>query len=83
MNIIGRVTKDAEVRTTSKNKQVVSFSIAINDNYRNKQGERIKQTTYFECSYWLSANVAKLLTKGSLVELTGRVSVRAWTSKDG
>lgn len=83
MNIIGRLTKDAEVRTTSQEKQVVNFSIAINDSYRNKQGERIEQTSYFDCSYWISPNVAKILTKGALVELTGRVSTRAWTANDG
>ncbi|MDX8574603.1 MULTISPECIES: single-stranded DNA-binding protein [Elizabethkingia] len=83
MNITGRLTRDAEVRTTSQEKQVVNFSIATNDSYRNKQGERIEQTTYFNCSYWISPNVAKILTKGTLVELTGRVSARAWTSNDG
>ena len=83
MNITGRLTRDAEVRTTSNGKQVVNFSVAINDSYRNKQGERIEQTTYFDCSYWISPNVAKLLTKGTLVELSGRVSTRAWTGNDG
>lgn len=83
MNIIGRLTKDAEVRTLSNEKQVVNFSVATNDSYKNKQGERIEQTTYFDCAYWLTANVARLLTKGTLVELTGRVSTRAWTGKDG
>ena len=83
MNIIGRLTRDAEVRTTSQEKQVVNFSIATNDSYRNKQGERIEQTTYFDCSYWITPNVAKLLTKGTLVELSGRVSTRAWTGNDG
>ena len=83
MNITGRLTRDAEVRTTSQDKQVVNFSVAINDSYRNKQGERIEQTTYFDCSYWISPNVAKLLTKGTLVELSGRVSTRAWIGKDG
>ncbi|MDM1048461.1 single-stranded DNA-binding protein [Sphingobacterium hotanense] len=83
MNIIGRLTRDAEVRTTSQDKQVVNFSVAINDSYRNKQGERIEQTTYFDCAYWISAKVATLLTKGTLVELTGRVSTRAWVSKEG
>ena len=83
MNIIGRLTRDAEVRTTSQEKQVVNFSIAINDSYRNKLGERIEQTSYFDCSYWISPNVAKILTKGALVELTGRVSTRAWTANDG
>ncbi|MGM8362242.1 single-stranded DNA-binding protein [Flavobacterium sp. ARAG 55.4] len=83
MNITGRLTRDAEVRTTSQEKHVVNFSIATNDSYRNKQGERIEQTTYFDCSYWISPNVAKILTKGTLVELTGRVSARAWTGNDG
>jgi single-strand DNA-binding protein len=83
MNIIGRVTKDAEVRTLSNSKQVVNFSVAANDSYRNKAGERIEQTTYFDCAYWISSKVANILTKGSLVELTGRISARAWTSNDG
>ena len=83
MNITGRLTRDAEVRTLSNKKQVVNFSVATNDSYRNKQGERIEQTTYFDCSYWISPNVAKLLTKGTLVELSGRVSTRAWTGNDG
>lgn len=83
MNITGRLTRDAEVRTTSQDKQVVNFSVAINDSYRNKQGERIEQTTYFDCSYWITPNVAKLLTKGTLVELSGRVSTRAWAGNDG
>ena len=83
MNITGRLTRDAEVRTTSQQKEVVNFSVAINDSYRNKQGERIEQTTYFDCSYWITPNVAKILTKGSLVELSGRVSARSWTGNDG
>ena len=83
MNITGRLTRDAEVRTLSNKKQVVNFSVATNDSYRNKQGERVEQTTYFDCAYWITPNVARLLTKGTLVELTGRVSTRAWTGKDG
>lgn len=83
MNIIGRLTKNAEVRTTAQNKQVVHFSIAVNDSYRNKQGEHIEQTTYFDCSYWISPNVAKILTKGAIVELLGRVSAKAWTASNG
>ena len=83
MNITGRLTRNAEVRTLSNEKQVVNFSVAVNDSYRNKQGERIEQTTYFDCSYWISPNVAKILTKGTLVELTGRVSTRPWTANNG
>lgn len=83
MNIIGRVTKDAEVRTLSNEKQVVNFSVATNESYRNKAGERIEQTTYFDCAYWISSKVAEILTKGALVELTGRISTRAWAGNDG
>ena len=52
MNIIGRLTRDAEVRNLPNQKQVVNFSVAINENYRNKQGEWIEQTTFFDCAYW-------------------------------
>jgi len=83
MNITGRLTRDAEVRTLSNENQVVNFSVAVNDSYKTKQGEWVEQTAYFDCAYWISAKVATLLTKGTLVELTGRVSTRAWTGKDG
>lgn len=83
MNITGRVTADAQVRNVSNSKTVVNFSVAINDSYKNKAGERIEQITYFDCAYWLSPKVAKILTKGTVVELTGKVSARAWTGSDG
>ena len=83
MNIIGRLIRDAEVRNLPNEKQVVNFSIATNDNYRNKQGERIEQTTYFDCAYWISPKVADFLTKGTLVELSGRIYSSAWMGKDG
>ena len=83
MNITGRLTRNAEVRTLSNEKQVVNFSVAVNDSYRNRQDNRVEQTTYFDCSYWITPNVARLLTKGTLVELIGRVSTRAWVNKEG
>ena len=83
MNIIGRVTKNAQINTLTNSKKVVNFSIAINDSYKSKQGERVELTTYYNCSYWISPNVAKILTKGTLVELTGRASSNAWIGKDG
>lgn len=83
MNIVGRITKNAEINNLKNDKQVVNFSVAINDRYKTRQGELREQTTYYNCSYWLSANVAKILTKGTLVELTGRASSSAWIGKDG
>lgn len=83
MNIVGRITRNAQINTLKNDKKVVNFSIAINHSYMNKQKERVEQTTFYNCSYWLSTNVAKILTKGALVELTGRVSSSAWIGKDG
>lgn len=83
MDIIGRLTRDAEVHTTPQNKQVVNFTVAVNDSYKNKDGNWIEQTQYFDCSYWKIPNVAKILTKGTLVKLIGRVSVRTWLNKEG
>ena len=83
MTIIGRVTRDAEVRNLSNNKSVVSFSIAVNHDYKDKNGTKVTQTEFFDCAYWFSTGVAQYLTKGSLVELAGRVSARAWMGNDG
>ncbi|WP_139423198.1 single-stranded DNA-binding protein [Chryseobacterium mulctrae] len=83
MNIIGRITRNAEINTLANSKQVVNFSVAINDSYKKKTGERVEQTTFFNCSYWVSPNVAKILTKGTLVELIGTASSNAWLGKDG
>ncbi|MBB4807162.1 single-strand DNA-binding protein [Chryseobacterium defluvii] len=81
--IVGRNTRNAEINTLKNDRQVVNFSVAINDSYKTKQGERRELTTYYNCSYWINPNVAKILTKGTLVELSGRVSSNAWIGKDG
>lgn len=83
MNIIGRVTRDAEVRTLSEDKKVVNFSIAVNDSYKPKNGEKVTHTEFFDCSYWLATGIAQYLTKGSIVELTGRLSTRAYLDSEG
>lgn len=83
MDIIGRLTRDAQVNTTPQGKQVVNFSVAVNHSYKNKRGERTEQVEFFNCSYWRTTGVVKMLTKGLLVALTGRVSASAWLGKDG
>lgn len=83
MNIIGRLTADAVTSTVKNDQQVVNFSVAVNESYKNKQGERIKLTEYYSCAYWLTAKVAKILTKGTMVELTGWASARAYTDRNG
>lgn len=83
MEITGRLTADAQVRTLSDNRQVVNFSVAVSDSYKARSGERITQTEFFDCSYWIGTGIAPYLTKGTLVGLAGRVSARAWVDAEG
>jgi len=82
MEINGRLVADAAVRETKSGKKVTGFTIAINDSYRPKGGDRVQITTYVECSYWLNAGLAEYLRKGTLVELYGRMEAGAYISKD-
>lgn len=66
-----------------RSKQVVNFSVAVNNSYKAKNGERVTQTEFFDCSYWIGTGIAQYLTKGSIVELSGRVSARAWVDSEG
>lgn len=84
MVIIGRITKDAVVKTLKDERQVVNFSVAVNDGYKDKKTDKwVSIPSFFSCSYWLSHAIAKRLQKGSLVELTGRVSVNAYKNMEG
>lgn len=82
MEINGRLVADAAVRETKSGKKVTGFTIAINDSYRPKGGDRVQITTYVECSYWLNAGLAEYLLKGTLVELYGRMEAGAYIGKD-
>ncbi|SHH90227.1 single-stranded DNA-binding protein [Flavobacterium aquidurense] len=59
MEITGRLTADASVQKVNNDKQVVNFSIAINDNYKPKGSTELKEVViYIECSYWLNTATA-------------------------
>lgn len=84
MVLIGRVTKDAVVSQLKDERKVVNFSLAINDYYKPKGSDKgVSQTTYYDCSYWVNPTIATRLTKGSLVELNGRISVDVYKAMDG
>lgn len=83
MEIVGRLTADAKVTETKNGGKVVNFSLAVNDRFKTKSGELKEQATYFNCSYWISVGIAEHLLKGSLVEVSGRVSANAWVNAEG
>ncbi len=84
MEIIGRITKDAETKVLPDGRTVINFSVAVNDSYKTKGTSEIKKrTTYFDCAYWLSPGIAQYLKKGTLVQLSGTLSARAWLNLQG
>ena len=84
MEMTARLTGDAKISTLKNDKQVVNFNVAINDRYKAKgSSEPTKIVTYVQCDYLVNLGVAQYLTKGTLVELQGRVGLNAYIGKDG
>lgn len=83
MEITGRLTADAEIRTTKDKKQIVTFTVAVNDTYKAKDGERKEVTEFISCSYWLSSKIANVLSKSAIVNVSGRIYLNEYTGRDG
>ncbi|HEY0057379.1 MAG TPA: single-stranded DNA-binding protein [Pedobacter sp.] len=84
MEITGRLTADAQVNKAGEDRQVVNFSIAINDSYKPKRSNEFKEiTTYINCSYWLNPKSVEWLRKGALVQLSGRIGFNVYNNMDG
>ena len=77
--LVGRLTRDPELRNTTTGKQVVNFGLAVDDTY-NKE-----HTNFFNISAWGSQAdfVSKYLTKGRLVAIDGTLRQRKYTTQDG
>jgi len=84
MEISGRITKDAVTAKVSNDREVVNFSIAVNDSYRPKGSSELKKiVTYIDCSYWMGSKMALWLKKGTMVELFGRIGLNVYTNAEG
>ena len=83
--LIGNVGNDPEMRFTADGKPVTGFSLATNQSYINKDGERVDKTTWFKITCWnkLAENVNQFMTKGKQVYIEGRVELNEWEAQDG
>lgn len=80
INIIGRVTKEIELRYLPTNSTpVCSFSIAVDDGFGEK-----KKTYFINCQAWqkTAENIVKYFNKGDLIGISGRLTTRDWTDKE-
>ncbi|MDE1548321.1 single-stranded DNA-binding protein [Jeotgalibaca caeni] len=81
--LTGRLTKDVDLRYTSNGTAIGSFSIAVDRQFKNQQGER--ETDFVNCVIWRKAaeNFANFTRKGSLVGIQGRIQTRNYENQQG
>lgn len=80
--LVGRLTRDPELRRTNSGTSVASFTVAIDNRTKGPNGE--KTTSFIPCTVWNQAaeNVSRFTRKGSLVGIEGRLNQRTYESKD-
>lgn len=81
--LIGRLTKDPDLRYLSNNTPVATFSIAVNRTFENQNGQR--EADFINITVWRkqAENVKKFVGKGSLVAIDGRIQTRNYDGQDG
>ena len=81
--IMGRLTRDPELRRTGSGTAVTSFSLAVDRDFKSQSGE--KETDFIDVVAWRSTAefVSKYFAKGRMAVVEGRLQLRDWTDKDG
>jgi single-strand DNA-binding protein len=83
--LVGRLGKDPETRYTSSGQAVCNFSLATDETYKDRAGERQKRTEWHRIVVWgKQAEIAQqYLRRGSLLYLEGRIQTRQWDDREG
>ena len=81
--LVGRITKDPEVKSTQSNIPVVSFTLAVNRQFSDQSGER--QADFIQCVVWRkqAENLARFVKKGALLGVEGRIQTRQYEAENG
>ena len=81
--LVGRLTKDGELRYTPSNVAVATFTLAVNRTFKNENGER--EADFINCVMWRqqAENLASWAKKGALIGITGRIQTRSYDNQQG
>lgn len=81
--LVGRLTRDPELKYTGNNVAVASFSLAVNRNFKDANGER--EADFINCVIWRqqAENLANWAKKGALIGITGRIQTRSYENQQG
>ena len=83
VTLVGRLTKDSELRYTPSNQAVATFSLAVNRNFKSQNGER--EADFINCVIWRqqAENLSNWAKKGALIGITGRIQTRSYENQQG
>ena len=83
VTLVGRITKDPEVKMTQSNIAVASFTLAVNRQFADQSGER--QADFIQCVVWRkqAENLARFVKKGALLGIEGRIQTRQYEAENG
>jgi single-strand DNA-binding protein len=83
--LVGRLGRDPETRYTSSGQAVCNFTLATDESFRDRSGERQKRTEWHRIVLWgkLAEIAQQYLRKGALVYIEGRIQTRQWDDRDG
>lgn len=83
VSLVGRLTKDVELRYTPSNVAVATFTLAVNRTFKNENGER--EADFINCVMWRqqAENLANWAKKGALIGITGRIQTRSYDNQQG
>ena len=84
ITIMGRLTRDPELRRTGTGVAVASFTVAVDRDFGGREGGE-RETDFIDCVAWRNTGefVSKYFTKGSMIVVSGRLQIRGWTDKEG
>lgn len=84
VRLFGNLTRDPELSFTTGGRGKVDFSVACNDSWTDKDGERQEKTAYYDIVAWgaLAEDIATVITKGMPVVIVGRLEQQTWTDKE-
>lgn len=83
VSLVGRLTKDVDLRYTPSNVAVATFTLAVNRTFKNENGER--EADFINCVMWRqqAENLASWAKKGALIGVTGRIQTRSYDNQQG
>lgn len=84
IQVIGNVTRDAEIKQFDGGRSVINFDLACNERYKDRNGQKVEKVYYIKCAVWReNTNIAQYITKGTKIYVEGQPDIDVYINKEG